>query len=489
MSMPKEALKQFRAAIRKADVERLKSLAAEHGIDSEISDRAGRQTLVTEAIAKGDHSALRLLLAAGADPGRGHAMNFATMRGDPEAVRLLLDAGVDPNGPECPLANAARHGHTETVSLLLSRGANVNHGRRPLAYAAEEGHADIVQMFLELGARPDEKGGLAGFTPLASAVCGATGGRLECVRLLLAAGADPNSLNNRKSATPLTFAAGNGNPAMIRALVAAGADVNVVTPLEGTSLFAAISEGRIGNVRTLLELGADPLRRLAEENTYYPNRQGKTPIEFAVACRRRPIVRLVERAIAGEPLSPPAPSNVGEAWERVVHALTESRRLGSTLLRRGVPDEAIDELGFRLGVELPDELRELFRLCDGQEREGDALVPDPEGDEDVGYALLSVENVYHDWKVLTDLLEREGADDETSRLRAEEGLRNIWWSPRWVPLASNGGGDFLFVDLDPDEGGQTGQVALRSHEEGPLRVLSPSITEWLGDLAESIQDA
>ena len=80
---------------------------------------------------------------------------------------------------------------------------------------------------------------------------------LEVAGLLLKAGADPNA-ETRLGVTPLYLAAQNGNPEMVKTLLAAGAKANQVDRATGESiLVAAIRAASTGSVQALLASGAD----------------------------------------------------------------------------------------------------------------------------------------------------------------------------------------------------------------------------------------
>ncbi|KAJ1969356.1 Glycerophosphocholine phosphodiesterase [Dispira parvispora] len=105
-----------------------------------------------------------------------------------------------------PLTVACKLGYAELVSLLLSRGANINttddDEESPLHLAARGGHTEVLRVLLNHQSREHPDGPVVHlnavekyykWTPLCLA---AIEGHLDCVELLLKAGADPNILDN-----------------------------------------------------------------------------------------------------------------------------------------------------------------------------------------------------------------------------------------------------------------------------------------------------
>jgi ankyrin repeat protein len=148
-----------------------------------IADPAERQSVLNQKLlmcsgVRMNPAAIRILIEEGADVNRldkdyGSPLHYACWQGDgnggresevtEEAVRTLLEAGADPNVKargNFPLHEAVRGdwGSPTSVRVLLEYGAEVD-------------------------ARDDQ-----GWTPLMAA---ADGGELDCIWLLLAAGADP----------------------------------------------------------------------------------------------------------------------------------------------------------------------------------------------------------------------------------------------------------------------------------------------------------
>src|SRR5512133_3794995 len=111
----------------------------------------------------------------------------------------------------------------------------------------------------------------------------AAGYRVEVVRLLLAAGADPNAAANRRRSGPLHYAAdgfiigpawsGERQVATISCLLDGGAAVHAQDKNGATPLHRAVRTRCVAAVRFLLRAGSDPEMR---------NNSGSTPFHLAV---------------------------------------------------------------------------------------------------------------------------------------------------------------------------------------------------------------
>ena len=168
------------------------------------------------AAENGHDGCVARLLGAGADVDRPHRrilgpdgwddwtpLFIAAENGHESCVAQLLEAGADVErgclaSGATPLKTAAKEGCDGCLARLLGAGADVDRpdkdGSTPLLMAAGFGNVGCVARLLGAGAEVDRAGqNSKGNTPLimaSSSVRGDDTGQLDCVRLLLEAGAD-----------------------------------------------------------------------------------------------------------------------------------------------------------------------------------------------------------------------------------------------------------------------------------------------------------
>lgn len=262
--------------------------------------------------------------------------------GDLDGIERSLQAGADINrlsgrpdfGFRCPALFHALHARQWPAALLLiQRGANVSEfieKRSPFAWAAqfggrevakeiwgrlteaernnllkennswvgalEAGHLDVVRDLQALGfVLVNARGGARA---LDAAV---TSGRLDCVEFVLAQKPPTADLNRGA----LVRAAGFGYVEILERLLAAGADVNAVSPKlpdvtywfpgDVTPLVAAVIRGEPEAVAVLLKHGADPVALdsgairwadlLGDEQSYRLLREAGAPEPLAFSFR------------------------------------------------------------------------------------------------------------------------------------------------------------------------------------------------------------
>lgn len=290
-------------ALRAGDVPRLAALLREDpaltaargtngntllNLAMSLAPKPRRSDPLPEGLGGDRLAAVRLLLAAGADPNgandRGSGpLHQAGYGNDAEAAELLLAAGARSDGSAhgdggTPLAMALFWGHREAAEVL-SRGGIAPHNLR---IAAGMGRLDLVRAFFTPeGALTPEAGlhrafyrphsGFPVWQPSAvrqeildeALVWACKSDRLAVLPFLVEQGASVNGDPYR--GTPLAWAAALGRLEAARWLLAHGAEVNLRATFGGpshgqgvTALHLAAQNGNRAMCELLVAHGADP---------------------------------------------------------------------------------------------------------------------------------------------------------------------------------------------------------------------------------------
>lgn len=316
-----------RAEERAADIALMTAIAADDVAAAQAALAGGADTNrridfgatpLAAAVETQDAALVTMLLAKGARPDVTDVdgttpLGLACERGGADVVAALLDAKADvratrPDGAGA-LAICARFGPADAVARILKAGAPVDRpdarGQTPLMWAASGGNTPAIARLLGAGANVDRVT-KAGFTPLLFAI---KSGVPAAADALIAAGARTgvrgpehasalqialyqrnwpvaatlvaHSANlaerDRNGDQPLHAAAAGGDVALVRALLAAGADANGLTgpsritwvteanfgvappvPPPMTALLVAALNGRADAMAALVAGGADP---------------------------------------------------------------------------------------------------------------------------------------------------------------------------------------------------------------------------------------
>jgi ankyrin repeat protein len=254
---------------------------------------------IAEAAGHRDHQCLQLLLAHGARVAGTWALGAAIYNDNPVATSLLLDAleagGGAADASTEALPEAAANASLPVVAALLGAGANPNatdeDGVSALRLAVRAGKNDTAARLRALGAaddgtdvdrfvgaclsadrqaaeqlladHPDLHDRLAGQDR--AVIVDAASGTAETIALMLDLGFSPHARNGIGE-QPLHTAAYQGNAAVVRLLLAAGADVDARdTRFDASPLaFATVGSGEqagkpgdwIESVRLLLDAGS-----------------------------------------------------------------------------------------------------------------------------------------------------------------------------------------------------------------------------------------
>lgn len=171
-------------------------------------------------------------------------------------------------------------------------------------------------------------------------------------------------------------------------------------------------------------------------------------------------------------------SSVQDSWRRIEDWLAHNAPTDTQFLAAGASESQIEEAEKVLGARLPNDFCQSYLLHNGAPFYGSLRVFE--------YGeFLSWERMIHDWSIWKELWD----DDEEFRgydSDPDPGIKNSWWRHGWIPFLSDGCGNSLCVDLDPDEGGTLGQVFELNHDSSDRPLFAPSFAAWLSAYADSL---
>jgi ankyrin repeat protein len=282
-----------------------------------VSEAAGGDLRVIDAVRNGDRQAVRTLLQQNVDvnarqPDGATALAWAVHREDAETVALLIARGSDVDAANdygvTPLWLACVNRNAALVGALLNAGANPNAalwtGETVLMTCAGSGVAEGVEALIGRGAAVNHAEPRRRQTALMWA---AAGRHPDVVRTLLAHGADVRARSQARTGhqpmvfaswggdvpatsaggfSALLFAAQQGDVESARLLMAAGADVNEASPGGMTPLLMAAASGHGEAAIFFLERGGDPNA---------PDESGATALHYALRDGMKIIHELIEK--------------------------------------------------------------------------------------------------------------------------------------------------------------------------------------------------
>lgn len=186
---------------------------------------------------------------------------------------------------------AAERADVRAVRSMLRKGVDVKAKDAALMVAAANAHLELVKVLLAAGANPNATivtmHSIS--TPLGSAVRGKS---TEVVDVLIGAGAE---LNPKKNIFPLFFAVEQNDAVMVRELIARGADVNLKNIRGMTALILASGSSTPEVVKVLLDAGADVSLRDEDGHTALTSAEDAVKF-YGEAGDREDIIRMLKRA-------------------------------------------------------------------------------------------------------------------------------------------------------------------------------------------------
>jgi cell wall assembly regulator SMI1 len=164
-------------------------------------------------------------------------------------------------------------------------------------------------------------------------------------------------------------------------------------------------------------------------------------------------------------------------WSRIVAWLAVNAPAILADLQPGASEEEIAETEAFLGATLPDDVKDSYRIYNGQAGEGPSLIE--------YWNLLSLEGIRREWDEWKFLL--DDFDEDHARVQPRGPIQKYWWHPSWIPITTDGSGNHLCLDLIPAPGGTVGQIIEMWHDDDIRPLIAPSFRAWLSDFADDLE--
>ena len=152
-------------------------------------------------------------------------------------------------------------------------------------------------------------------------------------------------------------------------------------------------------------------------------------------------------------------------------------------LNEGASEADFSALEAAVWLQLPDDIKEVYRVCNGQSEDSAFLF--------AGQEWLSLARIGEEWSVWKGLYDSGDFPNEEEGQSAPDdaAVRSLWWSPKWLPFTHDGAGNHLCWDFDPSDEGNAGQVIHYYHDDALIELKAASFTEWLEEYVEAVEES
>ena len=148
----------------------------------------------------------------------------------------------------------------------------------------------------------------------------------------------------------------------------------------------------------------------------------------------------------------------------------------SVVFRPPAKPAAIENFREICGLRLSEELSQTLLITDGETRTSAGMIGN--------WRLMPIIEIQAAW----GLLEKLGEKGAFLHKEPEKSpyLRDAWWHPTWVPIVSNGEGDYFCLDTDPPDPNRGGQVLLYLQNQPQRPLIASSLHIWFDRIARDL---
>ncbi|MDY8137489.1 SMI1/KNR4 family protein [Aquimarina sp. 2201CG5-10] len=165
--------------------------------------------------------------------------------------------------------------------------------------------------------------------------------------------------------------------------------------------------------------------------------------------------------------------------EQLIQKFKSKLDIFNLFLSERATDEEITKAEKIIGITFPKTLKDLLRITNG---EGNKKYKYGIGLGILGLYFLSIDEIIMEWQRFKEW------DDYEKEVYQERLLITNIYNPKRIPFASDGSGQLLCIDFDPNTHGDKGQIIyLPCGEPEPTSVIAKNFDDYVEFIIKSIE--
>lgn len=176
-----------------------------------------------------------------------------------------------------------------------------------------------------------------------------------------------------------------------------------------------------------------------------------------------------------------SPKNPWETYKAAIQA-----KFPSILDQLNPPatDEQIRDLETKIGLSLPEQFKELYKINNGERQNKLCGIL-------LGFHLYSLDDILREWTSWKEVREDLSEEDlnemsESATSTPANYIQKRYSIPQWIPLCGDSGGNHIGLDLAPDSWGTSGQIITFGREEDDKIVVGKDLYSFINRLHQTV---
>ncbi len=144
-------------------------------------------------------------------------------------------------------------------------------------------------------------------------------------------------------------------------------------------------------------------------------------------------------------------------------------------LRGGASAEDIAKLESCFGTIIPEAYIDFLKCHNGEAEEIGLFL---------GFVVFGVDQIIHEHQLSKKMYRKSIASISSF---PQNKIKEDCYNPLWLPMATDGGGNFIALDLNPAQDGDYGQVISYGRDEQTMYVLATNFEDWLEFVTQNLR--